>query len=214
MLGGSWSTTADDERSDWHLQGAQLDLIITPEGEAAPIALGDDVAIDGFDQLCSVRGRVSTNGVEHELDCLGRRGVRAGELASGGIDSVREVAAWFGDDEGLAIIAVRRERAAGHDKDAVSGVLFETGLFIPVANPRLSTTYAASGEPARAGLELWLGDEDDEDNEAPYPRRAAGEAAGGGVSLSDPQLDVRVEPFRWHMGGREGLGVYQLLRPR
>jgi hypothetical protein len=25
---------------------------------------------------------------------------------------------------------------------------------------------------------------------------------------------VRVEPFRWHMGGREGLGVYQLLRPR
>ena len=79
---------------------------------------------------------------------------------------------------------------------------------MPVTEPRLSSTYTADGVPARVGLELWLGEEEGEQ----YPRRAAGEAIGRAAVSDDPPL--RSELVRWRMRGREGLGVYDLLRAR
>jgi hypothetical protein len=55
--------------------------------------------------------------------------------------------------------------------------------------------------------------EDGDDGEArEYPRRAAGEALGVGVSSRLGELDVRAELFRWHTKELEGAGVYLLAR--
>jgi hypothetical protein len=194
---------------EWRLTAPDLELTVTAEGEAAPVTI-EGVGVDGFAQLCRVRGRLR----EREIDSPGLRELHTGAGLAGS-ESVRDVAAWFGDDEGVAVLAARPRSSAGHDKDAVGGVLLESGLHVPVADPRLSTTYAAGGVPSRAGLELWVTGEEDEDGaEVQYPRRAAGEAVGSGIELQDTQFDVRAELFRWHMRGREGLGVYQLLRAR
>jgi hypothetical protein len=122
------------------------------------------------------------------------------------------VSAWFEPAEGIALLASRPRAAVGHDGDVLGAALFEAGHSIPVADPRLSTTYAPTGLPARVSAELWLGGDDEEAQE--YPRRAAGESVGVVARSADTCLDVSAEPFRWHARGREGAGVYLLVRPR
>jgi len=74
-----------------------------------------------------------------------------------------------------------------------------------VDEPRLSTTYDEDGRQLRASLELWVGEEDD------YPRRAAGEVlCGSTLDLGALRLDCAF--LRWRMGGRSGVGRYDLLR--
>jgi hypothetical protein len=58
-------------------------------------------------------------------------------------------------------------------------------------------------------LELWLGGEQES-----YPRRAAGESVGLGVSSFPPGLEIHAELLRCHSRGREGTGVYLLARLR
>jgi glyoxylase-like metal-dependent hydrolase (beta-lactamase superfamily II) len=74
-----------------------------------------------------------------------------------------------------------------------------------VDDPRLSTTYAASGLPSRTNLELWIGEGENE-----FPRRVAGEASAEGAVLQVEDVDLRVVPMRCHSRGREGTGVYVL----
>jgi hypothetical protein len=206
---------AADTATEWRLAGEQFELSLTPDGEPASITLTTP-GFEGFDQLCRVRGRVAIDGVEHTVDCLGRRGCRSGDGELRAIQSIRDVSAWFGNDEGLAVVSLRPRRKKGHDKDEVSGAVFEGGASLVVAEPRLSTTYGADGRPARAGLELWFADEeeDQDDIEPQYARRAAGEAMGTGFGFEDARFDVRAELFRWHMRGLDGLGVYQLVTVR
>lgn len=201
------SVAGSEPAGEWALSGDGVSLTVAPISEPASLRLpGADLA--GFDQLCRVSGRVRVGEVEHTVDSLGRRGTRNGDW---GARSVRELTAWFEDDEGLAVVSVREPRAAGHDDDVLSAVLFEAGQPIGVAEPRLSTTYAASGIPSRASLELWLDGEDPDSDEAVFPRRAAGEAVGRGGVVEHGGLEVRAELFRWHMRGRDGTGVYQLI---
>jgi hypothetical protein len=195
---------------EWKVSGDGVSLVVTPVGEPASLRLAG-AHLQGFDQLCRVVGRVRVGEVEHRVDCPGGRGGRSGHWAA---QSVRELAAWFDDDEGLAVVSVRGPKAAGHDADVLSAALFEAGQPIGVAEPRLSTTYAASGVPSRASLELWLDGEDPDSDAAVFPRRAAGEAVGRGGVMKHGGLEVRAELFRWHMRGRDGTGVYQLIRRR
>jgi hypothetical protein len=75
----------------------------------------------------------------------------------------------------------------------------------PVADPRLSTTYDGDGHQRRAGLELWVGDEDD------MPERATGEVlCGSTLELGPLALDLAF--FAWQFEGREGVGRYDVLR--
>src|SRR5205085_3701284 len=182
------------------------------------IAPEDDhagTADDGFDQLVTVRGEVPSDG-PREVELLGCRGERAEELEAGSFELIRDIRAWFSLGEGLAFGAVRPRRASGQADEQVAATIFEAGHPLAVAEPRLSTTYTDEGLPIRATLELWLpqNEEEQEEQEAEttvsYPRRAAGRAAGPGITHDLGSLRVHARPFRWRAAGRDGAGVYLL----
>lgn len=191
---------------EWILAGAGFELTFAPASAVAELELGD-AGIRSLHQLAHVRGTVVVGGVEQAVDCPGRRCLRLGALDGKRFDSLRAVSAWFGAEDGLAVLAVRPRRARGHDSELLAGVLFQAGDPVPVGESRLSSAYDADGVPTRVGLELWLGDDEDE-----YATRAAGEATGVAAVSEDPPL--RVELLRTRMRGREGVGVYELLRAR
>jgi hypothetical protein len=180
---------------DWSLtSGSGLELSISPEGPVAELA-------DGFEQLCRVRGA--------DVDCLGRRSLRNGELELSALDSGRDISAWFGAGEGVVLTALRPRGAKGHDADEVTATVFEEGTALPVADPRLSTTYTPDGDPRRISLELWLDDE-----EAQYPRRFAGTAAARAYRASTDGVELRAEPLHCLRRDQQGAGVYLLVSPR
>ncbi len=215
-----------DESGIWRLSAAGLELRSVPQGEPAAVP-------GGFDQLTRVQGTLGGLGAERAVDCLGTRRAREG-IALERFESVRDVAAWFEPDQGLAVLAARPRGASSHAEDLVSASACEEGRSVPIGDPRVSTTYQTDGLPARASFELWPeqapeyearapeyetrapGDEAQaaEDRPEPRPRRAAGEAIGARASCQALGLDVDATLFRWHSRGREGAGVYVLARPR
>jgi len=185
----------------WRVAGPGLELTVTA---ASPPASWTEP--EGFDQLCRVRGRAQIGGSEQAVDCLGWRSARSGlELTR--LDSVREVAAWFADEEGMSLSALRPAGARGHDRDALHASWFEPAGPLAVAEPRLSTTYARGGLPLHAGVELWLQAENEQEQ---YPRRAQGDALGVSVRLRHDLTELLVCPLRWHSRGSEGTGIYLL----
>jgi hypothetical protein len=194
-----------DDGEDWRIVSDRVELTLTPAAAAAP------AGSSGFDQLCRVRGRVALDGEDTTVDCLGRRGSRAEHPDFGRFDSLRDVSAWFEPAEGIALVSLRPRRAAGHSDDLISAVLFEPEATVAVAEPRLSTTYTAAGEPSRLSLELWPDSEHEGGSQ--IPRRAAGEAIGARARSRQGELDISAELLRCHSHGREGAGVYLLVRP-
>jgi hypothetical protein len=194
--------TGDGE--DWRISGGGVELFVSGAGEPARGA-----APDRFDQLCRVRGRLvlDRDEHEHELDSLGVRGSRdEGQLNQS--DSVREVWAWFEPDEGVAVLALRPPKAAGHGTDAVTAAVLDPEGPITVAEPRLSTTYTAGEFPSRMGLELWIGEHESEQ----YPRRFAGEAVGPRIAAPHDGFAISAALLRCHSRGLDGAGVYLLAR--
>ena len=60
---------------------------------------------------------------------------------------------------------------------------------VPITDPRISTTYDGDGHQRRAGLELWVGEDDD------YPRRGAGQVlCGSSVELGSCGSTARSSP--------------------
>jgi hypothetical protein len=191
----------------WHLSGDGFELHVEPRGETPAQAESDGDApadVSGLQELCRVHGRLSIDGVEQVVDCGGTR-TEVDGLTPDAIDSVRAVSGWFGPDEAITLIALRSRRACDHEADLVAATLFDPGGWMPVSDPRLSTTYTEAGDPARTSLELWVPDGENE-----FPRRAAGEAEGPGVTFSAGELALRVVPMRCHSRGLEGAGVYVL----
>ncbi len=187
----SWRLTAD----------ADTELVLEALGDPAwsdPEAPGE-----GFHQLCRVTG---TTGGER-LESLGWRSAR--EPASDpSVRSFRLVAGWFDDQDGFALAARRPGKAKGQDEDLIAAALFDSTGPRVVADPRLSTTYTESGQPTRAGVELWI--ESDADPDHLYPRRAVGQALTAPVQWNVAEVALEAQPFRWFSGGREGPGVYLL----
>jgi hypothetical protein len=194
----------------WTITGDGVELMITALGDPVTGAGGSDPGQDGFDQLCRVDGRLTRVGREHEVSMLGVRGTRETTLGAGGFASMRDVAVWFEQGDGMSLAAFRPAGAKGHDADVVSASVLGAEGAGPVEDPRLSTTYAGDGWVSRAGLELWLGGEEDQQ----MLRRAAGEAVGARASASSADLELQAELFRWHSSGRDGTGVYLLASRR
>lgn len=191
----------DGADEPWQLDALQRTLTAEPLSDPAPAPDG------GFAQLV----RVSGGGIE----TVGCRTAAAQPGPPDKLDSVRTVAAWLGDADGFMLTAARRRRAKGHQQDLLSAALFESGEALRVPDPRLSSTYWDDGRPARAGVELWLTEpeEEVEDERLQIPRRAAGEALGPAAvsELPEQGLTLRSAFFRWHQRGREGAGIYRLL---
>ena len=184
------------ERAVWDGGGAGFDVSLEP----ISAAIEHD---GGSDQLVRVRGTVHTGGAKEEIDCTGQLSTHDRDLR--GVELARGVSAWLGDG-GVVLEALRPSGARGHDAEQVWAALFEHGEPIPIADPRLSTTYDGDGHQRRAGMELWL-------HEDGYPLRAAGEViCGSSLDFGELQLDLAF--FRWRAEGTEGVGRYDILRRR
>jgi len=186
------------------IEGTVVDLTFV--AVSAPAELGGEVTrlggMDGYEQLCSVHGTIGGEAVQ----ALGQRGHQWGIVDWGEIELARTVSCWVGIEEGgVMVTSVRPGGARGHDEEASWGALVDRGEVLEVFDPRLSTTYDSDGRQRRAGLELWVGEDDG------YPYRAAGEVAcGSTLELGQLRLDLAF--FRWHAEGRDGIGRYDVLR--
>ncbi len=207
-LSGSATLEVADELGEWRLTSTAASLTIT--AAADPVHLSADQPLDGVDQLCRVEGQIATGPVQRTFDCLGRRALRH-LPSSRELDSVRDVSAWFEPDQGMALTAVRKRKARGHERDLTVAAILDAGAVTEVADPRLSTTYDEDGAPARMSLELWL---DEQEGEQQYPRRAAGEAAVPAATASGGKLELIARALVCHSRGNEGTGVYLLVRRR
>lgn len=179
----------------WSVQWEGPDCGFAIDVEAASAAVRSE-------QLAVVRGTTSDGG---EIDGVGQVSTTEA-LDWSSLSLVRYVAAWLGDG-GIVLESRRPKKAKAHADEQVWAALVERGDPVPVADPRLSTTYDGDGHQRRAGLELWLSEEEG------YPVRAAGEViCGSSLDLGDLQLDLAF--FRWRSEGAEGVGRYDILRKR
>jgi hypothetical protein len=207
------SVSAPFER--WGLRFAAADgrhgfeLELEAASPPAAIAADDPVAraggMEGYEQLCRVRGTVTLAGGAQALTCLGQRGHTWGSPDWSRIALARTVSAWPDDGPAVALTAVRPQGATNHADEAVWSALLSPEEVATVREPRLSTTYDSDGHQRRAGLELWVAEEDD------YPRHGAGEiVCGSTLTLGPLALDCAF--FRWHVQGHEGVGRYDIVR--
>lgn len=203
---GALEATWSPDGRGWRLVGDGFDLHVEPAGEdlEQTAAADETEAVSGFQELCRVQGTVTLSAAARSVDCVGTRCVIEG-VDAGSLGSARSVSGWFADDDAFMLLALRAAGGVGQETDLIAATLFDPEGWVPVSDPRLSTTYSASGEPARATLELWIGEGENE-----FPRRAAGEASGVGVAADADGLALRVVPLRCHSRGREGTGVYVL----
>jgi hypothetical protein len=161
-------------------------------------------ALPGYEQLCHVHGTVWLGERTHEVRCRGQRGHSWGVPDLDGVASWRMLGAWLDDGTGVVLRAVRPVGRAHGDEALWAAVLGSAGS-LRVDEPRLSTTYDDDGCQLRAGLELWVSDDDD------YPRRAVGVVVCGSTVELGP-LRLQCAFVRWRMGGKSGVGRYDVLR--
>ncbi len=189
---------------EWRVEDPVIALRATAAGPAS-----DPEPDGGWTQLCRIEGRLSVDGGERALACLGVRDEQpVPDLSE--LEAFRQVLAWFAEDDALALSAARPRGASGQERDELSAIVFEPRGPARVHDARLSTTYADGGVPARIGLELWLpGEADDEE----YPVRAAGEALGSPATARLSGATLAINPMLAHRAGRDGLATYVLARP-
>ncbi|CAB4861807.1 unannotated protein [freshwater metagenome] len=200
-------------RVSWAGDDASLDLELKACGAAGALAEKSPVAklggMAGYEQPLRVRGSAQIGGTRLRIDGLGQRGRSWGDPNWAGISRTRTVSAWFGD-RALTLAAITPDRTDGHGSDAIAATMFSPGpggapVAVPVADPRISTTFDEDGRQLRAGLELWI------DDDGP-PLRANGEVLCG-TTLDLGRLRLDTAFLRWHgPDGETGVGRYDMLR--
>jgi hypothetical protein len=181
------------------------------EARAMPLELAVG-GMAGYEQPCRVTGTARVQSRPITVDGLGQRGHEWGARDWQRLELARTVSAWWDDDRALALASVRPAGAEGHEDEEVEAWFVAAGEDDApeprrAADARLSTAYDAAGHHQRAGLELWM------EGESAVPVRAAGDAVCG-TSLELGGLALDAAFLRWRMGGREGVGRYDVLRRR
>ena len=195
-----WTVAMDGERHGFELRFQAL----SPPAEIA----GDDAVAQaggmaGYEQLCGVTGTVRAGGRELEVRCLGQRGHGWGEPDWDRLEASRTICAWPGAGYGIALTSVRPAGAPHADEATWAALLDEEGT-IRIEDARLSTTYDVDGRQRRAGLELWVHDDE------PAVRGSGEVLCGSTLDLGALRLDCAF--FRWRVDGETGVGRYDLLR--
>lgn len=198
----AWSVSFDGDEGGFELR---FDALSPPaevgRGELAASAAG----VEGYEQLCRVRGTVHVGEQQWTLDCQGQRGHTWGAPDWQQLELTRILSIWLEDEQGVTLTAIRPRGAEGHESELVSAFLFGEEA-VEIGDPRVSTGLDGDGRHQRAGLELWVSDDGEEG-----PLRAAGEAVCGTTfDLGELRLDCAF--FAWRMEGRRGVGRYDLLR--
>jgi hypothetical protein len=197
------------------LAGGEASFEASFEALGEPLEFTSDSAIaraggqQGYEQLCRVEADVTIGGRVQHIECLGSREHAWGAPDWDRLDRAATVSAWLAPDRAVALRTVRPDGLDGHEEESVTAVLLEedneTGpVARPVAEPRLSTTFDEQGRQRRAGLELWVDEEDQ------LPRRVGGEVLCG-TTLELGRLRVEASFFSWRMEGRAGAGRYELV---
>jgi hypothetical protein len=203
----AWRVEFDGDDAGFALEFSAVSPPLEFRGEDVEAAQASGV--EGYEQLCRVEGEATVGSSPREVHCLGQRGHGWGPAPWDRIALARTVSAWLDGPRGLALSAVRPAGAEAHGEEAVTAFLIEPADDGPaaarVAEPRLSTTYDSGGRQRRAGLELWMSEDDD------LPRRMAGEVVCG-TSLELGRLRLDCAFFRWSMEGLAGAGRYDVLR--
>ena len=201
------ATTVEDPLHRWTVRFDDDDgraFALTFDAAGPPAEFDDTGGMEGHEQVCHVHGEVRLGAETRPVRGLGQRGHVWGAPDWERIDAARYVGAWLDDGSAVVLRAVRPAGASFEDEASWAAVLGAAGS-LRVDDPRLSTTYDEEGRQWRAGLELWVGEEDS------YPRFAAGEVlCGSTLDLGPLRLDCAF--LRWRMGGRTGVGRYDLLR--
>jgi len=193
------------ERWSLRMAGERHGFALTFEAASPPAAHGAVGGMHGYEQLCRVRGEVALDGRSGPVAGLGQRGHGWGAPDWRRLASVHTVSAWLDPPTGFAVTVAREANAKGHGDEPRWGALLDGDGAVAIADPRLSTTYDGEGRQRRAGLELWLDEEDG------YPRRAAGSVlCGSTLELGQLRLDCAF--MRWTMDGAAGIGRYDVLR--
>ena len=198
----AWTVSYDGGRAAFNLR---FEAVSAPAELDADSPLARTGGFEGYEQLCAVTGTVRRGGRSQRVRCLGQRGHLWGAPDWKRVALARTLSAWMGGDRAVTLTTIRPAKARHHDEELASGFLFERGEPRAIVEPRLSTTYDGELRQRRAGLELWLDDED------PFARRVAGEVlCGTTIELGELRLDSAF--FLWRMEGREGTGRYDVLR--
>lgn len=189
------------------MEGETHGFALTFETMSPPAGHGVVGGMEGYEQRCRVQGAVTlADGSLRRVDGTGQRGHAWGRPDWRKLSAVHSVSAWFGDDRGVSLTAAHQAGDKGHDGDERWAALLSGDGTLAVGDPRLSTTYDGEGRQRRAGLELWV----DED-EGSYPHRAAGTVlCGSSLELGQLRLDTAF--MRWTMDGDVGVGRYDVLR--
>ncbi|MGZ5308456.1 MAG: hypothetical protein ACXWES_03955 [Solirubrobacterales bacterium] len=147
---------------------------------------------------------IEIEGKKRSLSCAGAFGAPA---ASDDAGLVRALVALRDDGSALALRAARPGDGAEHGAERVEAWLAGGDSLQPraVEEALLSTEYQHDGEQARAGLELWLGAEDQ------MPLRGAGTRSCGASVELDGWL-LRAAFFDWTIEGIGGSGSYLIWR--
>jgi len=196
------AATVDVPLERWSLRmaGERSSLALVFEAASPPAS-----HLEGYEQLCRVSGEVTVDGVTTRIDGPGQRGHAWGAPNWRRLTSVHTVCGWLESGAGFALATARADGSKGHEDDERWAVLLAPGTTTPVIDPRLSTTYDGGGRQRRAGLELWVGEDDD------FPHRAAGSVVcGSTLELGQLRLDCAF--MRWTMDGGRGIGRYDVLR--
>lgn len=197
---GAWRVALEGERDGFDLR---FEALSPPAGIADGDAVAQAGGMAGYEQLCGVTGTVRAGGRAHEIHCLGQRGHGWGEPDWDRIEAARTVSAWPEAGFGVALTSVRPE-GAPHAEEAVWAALLDERGTVRIEDPRMSTTYDVDGRMRRAGMELWVRDDE------PAVRGSGEVLCGSTFDLGALRLDCSF--FRWRIDGETGVGRYDVLR--
>lgn len=217
------------------LEGARLELELEASGPpfvldpAAPAARRG--GMEGYEQPCRVRGRLDYQvpGQDPQsiaIDGVGQRGHQWGAPDWETLELSRTLTGWFGDDLSFNVSALRPAGARSHADEVAWSSVARPPAMVPAEDdeedagdaagdpsvavtvdapePRISTTVGADGRHTFATVELW------ESDEGPVWTATGEPIAGTTLELGRLRLDMAF--FRWRMGGRTGVGRYDILR--
>jgi hypothetical protein len=210
------STTTEEPLARWRAVLVDGDTGFELEGRAAstPLelneagaAVAETAGVDRYEQICTIGGKARVNGRSISIHCLGRREHSWGAYDWERMQRWRSIYA-ASEARGISVVSTQPAGSTGHGDELRSAQLVAGGEH-PLAfeEVRISTVYGSDRLPAKAGLELFMPEDE-------YPKRVSGQALCGTTVDAGAQSVQSVSFFRWSLDGEPALGAYETLESR